>query len=201
LEFARELPSLAPSPPEQVISREEEAILWRSLEQIPEIYREPLILFYREHQSVECVAQNLELTEDAVKQRLSRGRKLLHEQVLAFVEGALERTKPGKAFTMGVLAALPLLAATAKSATAGATAAKSSTALKMLFMTKTTQAIIVAAIALAAVTTLVVLHHYRATALGDHGSVHIRGQLRTPPGDNFVAIMPDAEFVPIEIWK
>ena len=56
LEFARELPSLAPSPPEQVISREEEAILWRSLEQIPEIYREPLILFYREHQSVEWVA-------------------------------------------------------------------------------------------------------------------------------------------------
>ena len=56
LELARELQSLASSPPEQAISREEEAILWRSLEQIPEIYREPLILFYREHQSVEWVA-------------------------------------------------------------------------------------------------------------------------------------------------
>jgi len=31
--------------------REEEAILWRSLERIPETYREPLILFYREHES------------------------------------------------------------------------------------------------------------------------------------------------------
>ena len=73
----------------------------------PEIYREPLVLFYREHQSVERVAQDLELSEDAVHQRLSRGRKLLQEQVLAFVEGALERTNPGKAFTLAVLASLP----------------------------------------------------------------------------------------------
>ena len=93
---------------DHLISREEEAILWRSIERIPETYREPLVLFYREHQSIESVAQNLELTEDAVKQRLSRGRKLLHEEVLAFVEGALERTAPGKNFTIGVLAALPM---------------------------------------------------------------------------------------------
>ena len=65
------------------------------------------MLFYREHQSIEAVAQNLELSEDAVKQRLSRGRKMLHEQVLAFVEGALEKTNPGQAFTLGVLATLP----------------------------------------------------------------------------------------------
>src|ERR1035437_2785604 len=70
-----------PLPAEQAISNEEQAILWRSLERIPEIYREPLVLYYREHQSVEAVAQCLELTEDAVKQRLSRGRKMLHEQV------------------------------------------------------------------------------------------------------------------------
>jgi len=111
-------------PAEQAISNEELAILWRSLERIPENYREPLVLFYREHQSIEAVAQNLELTEDAVKQRLSRGRKMLHEQVLAFVEGALERTNPGKTFTLGVVAALPLLTTTAKAATATVTATK-----------------------------------------------------------------------------
>ena len=117
-----------PLPHDQTISNEEQAILWRSLERIPEIYREPLVLFYREHQSVEAVAQNLELTEDAVKQRLSRGRKLLHEQVLAFVEGALARTNPGQAFTLGVLAALPVMITTsAKAATLGA-AAKGSAA-------------------------------------------------------------------------
>ena len=101
-------------------------ILWRSLERIPEIYREPLVLFYREHQSIEAVARDLELSEDAVKQRLSRGRKLLQEQFLAFVAGALKQTAPDKTFTLGVIAALPLLATTAKAATATATATKGS---------------------------------------------------------------------------
>src|SRR5262247_1198539 len=35
-------------PSEHAIRQEEEGILWRSLERIPPIYREPLILFYRE---------------------------------------------------------------------------------------------------------------------------------------------------------
>jgi RNA polymerase sigma factor (sigma-70 family) len=108
MEAMDESHSPEPQPLEQAISNEELAILWRSLEKIPEIYREPLVLFYREHQSIEDVAQNLELNEDAVKQRLSRGRKLLHEEVLAFVEGALKKTAPGKMFTLGVLAALSL---------------------------------------------------------------------------------------------
>ena len=125
LEEISESHSPEPLPVEQAISNEELAILRRSLEKIPEIYREPLVLFYREHQSIEAVAQNLELSEDAVKQRLSRGRKLLHQEVLAFVEGALARTNPGQAFTLGVLAALPVSVATsAKAATAAVVAAK-----------------------------------------------------------------------------
>ncbi len=109
------------NPAGQAISKEEEGILWRSLEQIPETYREPLVLFYREHQSIERVAATLDLTEEAARQRLSRGRKLLQEQVLAFVEGALERTNPGQMFTLGVLAALPItLASSAKAATVAA---------------------------------------------------------------------------------
>ncbi|MGA2865897.1 MAG: sigma-70 family RNA polymerase sigma factor [Verrucomicrobiota bacterium] len=119
-----------PLPPDHVISEEEKAILWRSLERIPEIYREPLVLFYREHQSIEAVAHDLELSEDAVKQRLSRGRKLLQEQFLAFVAGALKQTSPGKAFTLGVVAALPLLATTAKAAAVTATATKGGSAAK-----------------------------------------------------------------------
>ncbi|MGH7941363.1 MAG: RNA polymerase sigma factor [Limisphaerales bacterium] len=130
LEAARELASTEQAPSEQAISREEEAILWRSLERIPEVYREPLVLFYREHQSVEVVAANLDLSEDAVKQRLSRGRKLLHEQVLSMVEGTLERTNPGKLFTLAVLAALPAMTLSARAATLGVTAAKGSAAAK-----------------------------------------------------------------------
>src|SRR6478736_804754 len=119
-----------PFPHDQTISKEEQAILWRSLERIPEIYREPLVLFYREHQSVEAVAAALELSEDAVKQRLSRGRKLLHEQVLAFVEGALERSNPGKAFTLTVVAALSGITISAQAATIGVAAAKGGAAAK-----------------------------------------------------------------------
>ena len=124
-----------PLPPDQAIGREEEAILWRSSERIPELYREPLVLFYRENRSVEQVAMALELSEDAVKQRLSRGRKLLHEEVLAFVEGALARTNPGKAFTIGVLAALPAVTISAKAATVGAAAAKGSASAKAVTAT------------------------------------------------------------------
>ena len=49
---------------------------------------------------------------------------MLQEQVLAFVEGTLARTNPGQAFTLGVLAALPVTLATSAKAAAGAVAAK-----------------------------------------------------------------------------
>lgn len=130
LEEVEESAAVEPLPSDHTISREEEAILWRSIERIPASYREPLVLYYREHQSIENVAAALDLSEDAVKQRLSRGRKLLHEQVLAFVEGALERTSPGKAFTVGVIAALPAFAISARAAGVGVAAAKGGTAAK-----------------------------------------------------------------------
>jgi RNA polymerase sigma factor (sigma-70 family) len=130
LEEIHDSASTEPMPHDQTISKEEEAILWRSLERIPQIYREPLVLFYREHQSIENVATALDLSEDAVKQRLSRGRKLLHGQVLAFVEGALERTNPGKAFTITVVAALSGITVSAQAATIGLAAAKGSAAAK-----------------------------------------------------------------------
>lgn len=118
------------APVDEAISKEEEAILWRSLQSIPPQYREPLVLFYREGQSVERVAAALEISNDAAKQRLSRGRKLLQDQVTAFVEGALVRSVPGKAFTLGVIAALPGLTLSAKAATMAASAAKGSSSAK-----------------------------------------------------------------------
>ena len=130
LDLAHDVPAVGPLPSERAMSQEEQALLWTSIESIPEVYREPLVLYYREHKSIEAVAGALDLSEDAVKQRLSRGRKLLHRQVLAFVEGALEKTNPNEAFTMGVLAALPGLTTSAKAATFGAVAAKGSAIVK-----------------------------------------------------------------------
>ena len=126
-------PSLAapePHPLDQAISREEEGILWRQLEAIPDTYREPLILFYREHASIEQVALALELSEDAVRQRLTRGRGLLQERVLAFVESALARSSPKPAFTQQVLAALPAAAASSGKVAGAALAAASGSAAK-----------------------------------------------------------------------
>ena len=120
IDVVAEAPAPEPAIEENAIREEEQAILWRSIGRIPATYREPLVLFYREHQSVEAVARSLELSEDTVRQRLSRGRKLLHEEVLSFVEGALERSAPGKAFTLAVLAALPAVGVSSKATAAAA---------------------------------------------------------------------------------
>jgi hypothetical protein len=55
---------------------------------------------------------------------------MLQEQVLAFVEGALQRTSPGNAFTSGVVAVLPAVATSAKAATMGAALTKGGPAAK-----------------------------------------------------------------------
>jgi RNA polymerase sigma factor (sigma-70 family) len=122
LEHAEHITSGDEPAPSHAINNEEQAILWSALERVPETYREPLVLYYREHCSIEHVAAALDLSEDAVKQRLSRGRKILQERVLSFVEGALSRSTPGRVFTLGVLAALPAMAP-AKAAGLGAAAA------------------------------------------------------------------------------
>lgn len=105
---ATDAPAPGPSPQEETVTREEAAILWRTLAHLPETYREPLVLYYRGNHSVADIAAALELSEDAVKQRLARGRALLESRVQTLVEGTLARTAPTGAFTAGVMAALPL---------------------------------------------------------------------------------------------
>jgi RNA polymerase sigma factor (sigma-70 family) len=119
LELAEEMPSSEEPIADLAMDKEEQAILWSALERVPELYREPLVLYHREHRSEEHVAVALDLTGDAVKQRLARGRKTLQERVLSFVEGALSRSTPGRVFTLG-LAALPAIATPAKAAGIGA---------------------------------------------------------------------------------
>jgi hypothetical protein len=91
------------------VTSEEETLLWRALANIPDVYREPMVLFYREQRSIAEVSAGLDLSEDAVKQRLSRGRAMLREELATVVESTLKLSRPTKAFTAAVLAALPLL--------------------------------------------------------------------------------------------
>lgn len=112
-EATDETPDPAGGPDVAAVAREEELIVDRALAGLPEEYRETLVLFYREGQSARAVAGALEISEDAVRQRLVRGRRLLQERVLAQVERTLQRTGPGAAFAVAVLALLPAPAAPA----------------------------------------------------------------------------------------
>jgi protocatechuate 3,4-dioxygenase beta subunit len=86
--------------------------VWQTLERLPEIYRIPLILYYRERRSVSRVAEALGLSTGAVKQRLHRGRLMLKQEVMSLVEDSLERTRTRRNFTSKILAALPASSAT-----------------------------------------------------------------------------------------
>lgn len=130
LETVAESASTSPSPVEEAIRAEEESLVWQSLERIPVTYREPLVLFYREDHSIQRVAEALELTPDTVKQRLSRGRKMLKQEVATIVESTLTGSRPAKTFTAGVLVALPVITPEMAAASAAATAAKGSAAVK-----------------------------------------------------------------------
>ncbi|HXG46808.1 MAG TPA: sigma-70 family RNA polymerase sigma factor [Methylomirabilota bacterium] len=124
LDAAAEFPSPEVDPAVRAVTCEEERLLWQTLAGMPESYREPLVLFYREQQSISEVAKQLELSEDTVKQRLSRGRAMLRAEMTGIVESALSRSRPGAAFKVAVLAALPTVSGSMVSAAlaAGGTA-------------------------------------------------------------------------------
>ena len=113
-------------PEEEAISKERQAVVRQALGQIPERYREPLVLYYRQGQSIRQVAEQLELSEETVKQRLCRGRNLVKEQIATMVETTISRTGPGKAFTAGVIAVVTGMVVKGSSAAATAGVAESS---------------------------------------------------------------------------
>jgi len=138
LESVEEHASAEQDPATIIAASEECSLLWRCLGELPVAYREPLVLFYREQQSITEVAQQLDLSEDTVKQRLARGRARLRQDLAGLVESTLARTRPGKGFTSAVLVALSA-AAGAQSATAAsgpALAAKSGAASAKGFFAK-----------------------------------------------------------------
>lgn len=114
LESVAALESDAPGPDEEAVSREEESLVWQALEGIPETYREALILFYREDQSAAEVAAALGISDEAVRQRLARGRAMLRERVAGMVESGLRRSRPGRSLTVAVMTGLAAGAVSAK---------------------------------------------------------------------------------------
>ncbi len=111
-------------------SREDAAhLVWDSLKHLPEKYREPLVMFYQNQTPVREIADALELSEELVKQRLSRGRRQLKKIVEQQFSAALEVLKPRESFCLAVIAAIPLAAGTTNAlAAAGAVVLGKSTA-------------------------------------------------------------------------
>ncbi|MHC4694157.1 MAG: RNA polymerase sigma factor [Planctomycetota bacterium] len=142
LEEANQIQSGEPGPAEKVISKEQQEVVWGALERIPEKYREPIVLFYRQKQSVNQAARDLGLSEDVVKQRLSRGRKLLKAEIAAVVADVLGQTGPSKTFSVAIVAALPALTAQTATAAAVGVAAKGAPAVKATFLSGLTGAVL-----------------------------------------------------------
>ena len=112
------------------LSRNEAAnLVWNSLKHLSEKYREPIMMFYQKQNSVKEIATALEISEDSVKQRLSRGRRQLKKIVEQEFSNALEVLCPRETFCLAVLAAIPFTASTTKvlAATGAVVAGKSTT--------------------------------------------------------------------------
>lgn len=127
LKAAGAISSDLPEPGHDLIAKEQQAVVAQALLQLPESYREPLILFYRQNQSTRQVAEQLELSEDNVRTRLHRGRKMLKEQVVAMIEKTLAGTSPGREFTLAVMASVGIAAKSSGVATAAAATGVSTT--------------------------------------------------------------------------
>lgn len=115
-----------PSAAERVLSEEEARIVAEVLDAIPDEAREVLVLYYREERSTRHVAQLLGMSEEAVRQRLTRSRALMRQEVLARFGRSVVRTAPGAAF--GITLAAALTAAPTVSAAVAAGSAASGTA-------------------------------------------------------------------------
>jgi len=127
LEDTPELVDESPAPDEIAANEEEASLVRKSLAKLPETYRMPLILFYREGRSVRAVADSLAISEDAVKQRLARGREMLRDRMSVLIEKVLTRTGPTPIFTMTLAAAIGALVAPAAVAGGAFTAAAAGT--------------------------------------------------------------------------
>ncbi len=176
-------------PAERVITKEQQRVVRKALQQIPEQYREPLVLFCRQEESVKKVAEQLSLSEEAVKQRLSRGRKLLKEQFAALVETTISRTGPGKSFTSAVIVSITGMAikdsgvATAASVPAIKSATGTATGIMTLTSGITAKIITVAAVVTIGVGLVLTYKHLIKSdkAPGSFRTVNTTEQQKEPP--------------------
>ena len=105
----------SPTPSEQLLQTEEERVASDIISSLPEDSREILLLFYREGQSSQQVADLLGMSDAAVRKRLSRARATVREELLNRFGEFARSTAPGAAFAMivvgGLVGAVPAASA------------------------------------------------------------------------------------------
>ncbi|HWB03785.1 MAG TPA: sigma-70 family RNA polymerase sigma factor [Verrucomicrobiales bacterium] len=103
-----EIPDTVAAPDRILALREEERLVWEMLERLPLPCREVLVLHYREEHAAERIAEELGISNQAVRQRLARGRALLRDRLAHLVEDSLQRgRRSGGTCAVAALAALP----------------------------------------------------------------------------------------------
>lgn len=90
----------------QLVAHEQARALEVALDQLPSDVREVLLLYYSEAQSIAQVASLMELSEDAVKKRLQRGRASLRAELEQTLGATMARVVPGAAFVAAIVANL-----------------------------------------------------------------------------------------------
>ena len=74
----------AASPEEEALRRERERILQSALRELPDIYREPIVLFDIEGLTYDEICRALELNQGTLKSRLARGRQELKKRLAGY---------------------------------------------------------------------------------------------------------------------
>lgn len=115
-------PAESDSPVDRLASEEECALVWSTLDDLPESVRETMVLFYRSGQSTAEVAESLGQSEPTIRKRLSRGREMLRGELETLIGRTLERTAPRAAFAAAIMGGLST--STASAATTAGIAGK-----------------------------------------------------------------------------
>jgi len=112
---------------QDLLEREQQQIIMQDfISQLPEDSREIVLLYYREEQSSQQVADLLGLSDANVRKKLSRVREQLKDSLLARYGQLILSTAPGLGFSTVVAAALTSVAPPVAAATSVSVAAQQS---------------------------------------------------------------------------
>lgn len=115
---------------QDLLEREQQQVIMQDfISQLPEDSREIVLLYYREEQSSQQVADLLGLSDANVRKKLSRVREQLKDSLLARYGRLVLSTAPGLGFSTMIIAALSSVTPPAAAATAVSLAGQQSGAL------------------------------------------------------------------------